>query len=212
MKTYFYCFILSIIFFLNSSIINNKKLDFINRRIYSFNRGVEKIFFYPLTNLYIKMPNIIDKSVCNFFFNIEDIQNLLINIQKKNTKIIYENIYKIILNSTFGIIGFLNLTNNLEYKTKKINKIKITNYFSDDYINFFFIGPETLKGLINIIILQVINPIFIYTNKNLIIYYTINIINKKSFIPIDHNYLHKNSIDGYSFIKDIFLQNIKKNI
>lgn len=181
------------------------QIEYLNKRIYEFNRSLDIFFFEKITINYIKItPEILKENLNNFFSNIEEIQNITFNIIEKK-----KYIKRPIINTIFGIIGLFDIAfffnikkikNNTNLKKIKYNNLKI-------FVILPLIGPNILYNHINIITYQLINP-FLYKKNFLYLYYILYIINKKTHLIYNYNFFHKNLISGYSFLKNVFLQKI----
>lgn len=188
-----------------NNLINKNKIEFFNKRIYTFNRSLDIFFFEKITEEYIKIiPDNLKENLNNFFSNIEEIQNTTFNLIEKKE---YTN--RIIINTILGIGGIYDIANFLNIKKKNINtNLKIIkNNNLKIFLILPIIGPNNIYNHINIIKYQIINP-FLYQKKFLYLYYILYIINKKTHLIYNYNFFHKNLINGYSFLKNVFLQKI----
>ncbi|HFL8819484.1 MAG TPA: MlaA family lipoprotein [Candidatus Azoamicus sp. OHIO2] len=184
-------------------------LEYINRRIYNLNRGIDYFFYNPTINLYTKLlPSSFKSNLNNFFTNIENIEDIFFNIIFTNEAYNKKKIIKELINTSldcFGLVDntkILNLiTFNLSVKTDILQ-----NKFYSKYLILPILGPGTIKTHCFLILHQFWNPL-IYFNKNIFIYYFLYIINKKTTLIYDINFFHTSILDGYSFLKSVFLQN-----
>ena len=186
------------------------KMEFINRRIYAFNRGIDYILTDPATKIYVNIvPKFITNRIDDFFKNSEEIQNLIVYYKILNKEDFYYHVSRIMINSTFGLLGLFDIAKKIKKPYKEYNLNNIFLFHKSSYIMIPVIGPGTLKNTIFLLTTQIFNP-YIYIFKDLIIFYFLEIINKKSQIMFDNMFFHKNFIDSYSFLKDIYMQNIMK--
>jgi phospholipid-binding lipoprotein MlaA len=179
----------------------------INRRLYSFNRGIDNILIMPCTNFYIKvLPKFIENPINNFLKNILDIQNCILYILNFDFSKAKISFIRFFLNSTIGLCGFLDIASkfNFNYTYFDFNLLKHGSYGSY-YIFIPFIGPNTLISTSYILISQLFNP-YVFMFNDILIYYFLEIINKRSILPFDTDFFHKKMTDGYVFLKDIYIQ------
>ncbi len=209
MRIFLY-FVLFYLCFLNLS--NFKIDDSLNRRIYSFNRGFDKSFLNPSVTIYIKVcPSFIDNSLSNFINNMSEVNNLFFLFFKSDLNSITNSLYRFFLNFYFGFLGFLDIAqlNSKSYRSFDFQIFMFLSGFKDFiYMMIPFVGPSTLYFNFGLIILHVINPYF-YFFDTVFFYYFLEILNKKSIVVFDINFFHSVMIDGYTFLKDIYLQNIE---
>lgn len=182
--TIYIIFIITFQFLYNNKEIKIKNIENINRRIYSLNRGLDKIFFDKNLNIYINIIPINIKKNINILFNtLTILSKLKISLFLKSNNIYNKNNYF-----------------NKKYKKKIINT----------YIILPILGPGTIKTHLILLLEEAFKPV-IFLTKNKFLYYFFYIINKKSLLIYDINFFHNSITDGYSFLKDIFIQNnIKK--
>jgi len=206
-------FLFFVLFYLCVFNISNFKIDdSLNRRIYSFNRGFDKSFLNPSVTIYIKVcPSFIDNSLSNFINNMSEVNNLFFLFFKSDLNSITNSLYRFFLFFYFGFLGFLDIAqlNSKSYRSFDFQIFMFLSGFKDFiYMMIPFVGPSTLYFNFGLIILHVINPYF-YFFDTVFFYYFLEILNKKSIVVFDINFFHSVMIDGYTFLKDIYLQNIE---
>lgn len=177
--------------------------DSFNRKIYSFNRGFERILVNPSLNFYFDiLPVNIKLNINNFFHMFESTQYFFILFLNNNFKFCLEYGFFLFNGLAMSSLSFLNF-----------NVVGSVFYF-DDYrvlvnqsLYFFcpFIGPGFLGNYIFIFSIQFLN-LFLYFYNEFLLYYFFYIINKKSYLNYDLNFFHSIVLDGYSFLKDIYFQ------
>ncbi|HIH2762307.1 MAG TPA: MlaA family lipoprotein [Candidatus Azoamicus sp.] len=114
MKYYLFIFLFFFILLFNSTILSDNSLEFLNRRVYSFNRGIDKVFLNPCTEIYINVcPTFLSSKIDNFFSNLYDIQNIFLNLFFFKFGEFNNFLCKVLINSTFGFLGIINLSYNL---------------------------------------------------------------------------------------------------
>ncbi|HIH2762622.1 MAG TPA: MlaA family lipoprotein [Candidatus Azoamicus sp. MARI] len=209
MKYCLFTFIFFFILFFNSDIFNVNSLDVLNRRVYSFNRGIDKVFLNPCAEIYINvLPNSVSSRINNFFYNICDIQNLFLNLFFFKFEDIDKFFSKVLINSTFGLLGLINLSSNLDLNVKSISFFGMNFFpfiFSKKYIMLPIVGPGFIMYNINLLFFQILNPFF-YIFTDVSFFYFFDLIIKKSSVYFDCNFFHSNVLDGYSFLKHVYFQ------
>ena len=210
MKLIIYIFFI-FFFSLNLKFNEINFIENLNRKIYSFNRGADSILFGPFQNFYLNfIPDCINISFVNFFKNSRDCQLFFLNILDLNFFECKRNFFRFTFNSTFGLLGFLDLCKNLNIQHNEINFDYKFHFYLSEYLYLPFIGPSTIYGFLYLIFSQIFNP-WLYFSDKIFIYYFLQIINKKIEIGVDVNFFHKNIFDGYYFIKDLYIQSIMLN-
>ncbi len=209
MKYYLYIFLFLFILFFNSDTFSSKSLEIFNRRVYSFNRGIDKVFLNPCTEIYITvLPSVMASNIDNFFSNLSDIQNIFLNLFFLRFDEFNKAFSKVLINSTFGFLGFINLSSNFELditSTLFFNMSFFPVSLSKKYMLLPLVGPGSTMHNFNLLIFQFFNPFFHIFN-NLSFFYFVDLISKKSNMHFDSNFFHANILDGYSFLKDVYFQ------
>lgn len=209
MKYYLFVFILFFILFFNLNIISSNNLESLNRRVYSFNRGIDRVFFNPCIDMYITVfPNVLVSKIQNMFSNLSDIQNLFLNLFFFKFGELDRIFFRVLINSTFGFLGLIDMSANFKLDIKSIsffNMSFLPFVFIKKYMMLPIIGPGSTMHNFNLLIFQIFNPFFHIFN-NLFFFYFLDLINKKSSLHFDCNFFHSNVLDGYSFLKDVYFQ------
>jgi len=186
--------------------------DSFNRRIYAFNRGFDKSFLNPTLTIYIKVcPSFLDRSFETFFKNMTEFNNIFFLFVASNFNDVINNFYRFFLNFYFGFFGFVDIASF--YGKNYINFDFQTYLFSSGFRDIVYfttpiIGPSTLNFNLGLLFSSFVNPFF-YFFDGLFFYYFIEILNKKSVVFFDVNFFHNVMLDGYIFLKDIYIQNLE---
>ncbi len=189
---------------------SNDFIEFFNRRAYSFNNGFDSVVFNDSYFFYkdnIKIS--IKKNVENFFYNSYEISNFFCNFFIFDLDKMKLNLSKFLFNSFFGFFGILDVTGEIKSSYKKINIIsffKKKNFFST-YFFLPIVGPICFFNFFCLFFNKLFNLQF-YFFDNLYFYSFLEILSKKDEFSIDIKFFNDNFIDGYSFFKNAYLQNI----
>jgi len=206
-------FIIVLLFFFSTQCndkCKNDLLEIVNRRIYAFNRGVDKILLIPASSLYIKfIPNTINEKINNFYINISEIQNMIFEYFFYDFNHFILSFSRTIINSTFGVFGFFDIAKKSSLNQQIFNFNNSIKAYKSYYMMLPILGPGTVRTNIYLLFTQFLNPFIYYLNR-LVIYYFLEIIVKRSNFMFDTTFFHNNIIDGYSFLKNIYIQNLEK--
>ena len=121
----------------------------VNRGVFAFNQGLDKIFFKPVAKGYRYLPKPIRNGTSNVLNNISLVITIPNNILQGDIKVAGKNSARFILNSTIGILGFFD----------PATKIGLNDYVKEDwgqtlgtwgieegcYIVLPILGPSTLR-------------------------------------------------------------------
>jgi phospholipid-binding lipoprotein MlaA len=77
-----------------------------NRRIYNFNTQFDRYIFLPVVRGYeFITPTVVQKSVSNFFFNINEIEYFINSVLQLKPEPAFTAAWRFAMNTTFGVFG-----------------------------------------------------------------------------------------------------------
>jgi phospholipid-binding lipoprotein MlaA len=81
-----------------------------NRKVYAFNRGVDKIIIKPVAKVYdFVMPDPVKKCVNNFFNNLSEFNHIANDLMQLNFKYAAHDTGRLLINSTVGVFGLIDV-------------------------------------------------------------------------------------------------------
>lgn len=202
-------------------------LEAFNRPMHSFNEFFIRYLINPTAEAWqFILPSFIRKGVQNFFSWAYTPGRLVNNLLQANFKGAGKETAQFIVNGTVGMLGFYDAANEIfEIEKGESNTDKTLRTWripEGPYVVWPFIGPHTLRGTLGFtgdIFLQpqaVLVPVYIKPKTLWVDFgivagtYTVRAVNDASFNPKAYDELVRDAIDSYSFIRDIYLQNIRK--
>lgn len=203
-------FLFFLVFVLLGKSFEYGDLDFLNRRIYSFNRGVDKTLLSPAISFYVDViPSSADCKISDFVKNVSDFQNFFISVFELNFYLLKSCVSRVFINFDFGLFGFLDIASSANFVYFKLDFKDVLRFYGYNYSNYIVfpvIGPMTIRDVISLFFVQLFVPQF-YFLRYLVLYYFFDVVFKRSKIFFDMEFFNSSAIDGYSFLKDIYLQN-----
>ncbi len=95
----------------------------LNRVTFSFNQGLDKAVIRPIAKGYRKLPDPIQKGTSNAVKNLSNLITIPNNVLQGDVKTAAINTGRLIVNTTIGILGFVDVA----------NKIGFPKYVKEDY-------------------------------------------------------------------------------
>ena len=201
--------------------------DIDSRAIFKFNMALDDIVLEPLAKGYNKLPSAIKSGTSNFTSNIGTLISIPNNILQGNFKQLGHSVGSFAVNTTVGILGFLNPAEKIGLKPNKEDVGQTLGSYgvgTGCYFVLPILGPTTARDSAGIFLDSFIDPFAHVTLRekelfgssgNTLDYYSIKVTgavdfradNDKSF-----NSLEKNSLDLYSSLKSIYLQDRENKI
>ena len=194
----------------------------ISRSIFKFNMVLDSVVIEPVAKGFNKLPRPVQEGASNFTSNIATLLSIPNSLLQGNFKEFGNATGSILINSTVGIFGLLNPAEKIGLKPHKEDVGQTLGSYGFGpgcYYVLPILGPTTLRDSIGLIADSFIDPfahITIRENELLGIsgndldYYSVKgttAVNFRSDNITSFESLEKNSIDLYSSMKSIYLQN-----
>ena len=198
-----------------------------SRAVFKFNMALDNIVLEPLAKGYNKLPSPIKSGTSNFTSNIGTLLSIPNNILQGNFKQLGHSVGSFAVNTTVGILGFLNPAEKIGLKPHKEDVGQTLGSYGIGPGCYFVLpifGPTTVRDSVGLIADTFIDPfahVTIHENELLgssgssIDYYSVKgttVIDFRADNEKNFESLEKNSIDLYSSMKSIYLQDRQNKI
>ena len=198
-----------------------------SRAIFKFNMALDDIVLEPLAKGYNKLPSPIRTGTSNFTSNIGTLLSIPNNILQGNIKQLGHSVGSFAVNTTVGILGFLNPAERIGLKPHKEDVGQTLGSYgigTGCYFVLPVLGPTTARDSIGLIADTFVDPfahVTIRENEllgasgNSLDYFSVKATGAIDFrADNEKNFesLEKNSIDLYSTLKSIYLQDRENKI
>jgi len=214
-----------------SSKENNSKevkdcFESVNRGIFAFNQGLDKIIFKPLSKGYRKLPQPVRSGTSNVLGNLGNVVTIPNNILQGQIKDAGINSFRLIVNSTLGIAGIFDVASY--YGLKKRDKEDYGQTFGTwgvgegCYFVLPVLGPTTVRdsvgSLVNVLggdawyNVTVANDTQYFNEADYYLSRVTSGIDFRAKNLESFNSLEKTSIDLYASIRSLYLQDRQRKI
>ena len=198
-----------------------------SRAIFKFNMAFDDIILEPLANGYNKLPNPIKSGTSNFTSNIGTLMSIPNNLLQGNFKQLGHSVGSFVVNTSVGILGFLNPAEKMGLKPHKEDVGQTLGLYGVNTGCYFVLpifGPTTVRDSIGMLADTFVDPFAYVTVREHEIFNvsgsSIDYFATKGTTGVDFradndlNFesLEKNSIDLYSSFKSIYLQDRNNKI
>ena len=199
----------------------------ISRTVFKFNMAVDDIFLEPVAKGYNKLPRPIKTGTNNFTSNISTLLSIPNSLLQGNFKQVGHSTGSFLINTTVGIIGFLNPAEKIGLKPHKEDVGQTLGTYGIGpgcYFVLPVLGPTTVRDSFGLLADTFVDPFAHVTLRenellgisgNSLDYYSIkgtSAIDFRSNNLTNFESLEKNSIDLYSTFKSIYLQDRENKI
>ena len=198
-----------------------------SRAIFKFNMAFDDVILEPIAKGYNKLPEPIKDSTSNFTSNIGMLLSIPNNLLQGNFEQLGHSIGSFVVNSSLGVLGLFNPAEKLGLKPHKEDAGQTLGAYgvnSGCYFVIPILGPTTVRDSFGMIADTFIDPFAHITIRehelfgasgNSLDYYAIRGTTAIDFrADNDTNFtsLEKNSLDLYSSLKSVYLQNRENKI
>ena len=199
----------------------------VSRSIFKFNMVLDDAIIEPIAKGYNKLPDPIKNGTSNFTSNIATLLSIPNSLLQGNLKQVGHSTGSFVVNSTVGILGFLNPAEKIGLKPHKEDVGQTLGTYGVGpgcYLVLPILGPSTARDSFGLIADTFIDPfahITIRENElfgvsgNDLDYFSVKGTTAIDFrADNDKNLtsLEKNSLDLYSSLKSVYLQDRENKI
>jgi len=198
-----------------------------SRAIFKFNMALDNAVLEPLAKGYNKLPSPIKTGAGNFTSNIGTLLSIPNNLLQGNFRELGNSIGSFAINTSFGVLGFLNPAEKIGLKPNKEDTGQTLGSYGIGpgcYFVLPVLGPTTVRDSIGMFADTFIDPFahitlrekeLLSTSGNVLDYYSIKVTGTVDFRAdnlANFESLEKNSLDLYSSLKSVYLQNRENKI
>ncbi len=224
-------FILSILLLINltstKTMATEECFEGVSRSIFKFNMAFDDVILEPLARGYNKLPEPIKNGTSNFTSNISILLSIPNSLLQGNISQVGHSAGSFLINSTVGILGILNPAEKIGLKPHKEDVGQTLGTYgvgTGCYLVLPILGPSTARDSIGLLADTFIDPfahVTIRENQLFGIsgsdldYYSVKgttVIDFRADNDKNFSSLEKNSIDLYSSLKSIYLQDRENKV
>ena len=199
----------------------------VSRAMFKFNMALDDIILEPVAKGYNKLPSPIRSGAGNFTSNIGTLLSIPNNLLQGNIKQLGHSVGSFAINTTVGILGFLNPAEKIGLKPHKEDVGQTLGAYGVGAGCYFVLplfGPTTVRDSIGLIADTFVDPFahvtlhekqLLGTSGNSLDYFSVKgttIVDFRAENDANFESLEKNSIDLYSSLKSIYLQDRENKI
>ena len=197
-----------------------------NRGIFSFNQGLDKVIFKPLSKGYRKLPQPVRSGTSNVLSNLGNVVTIPNNILQGQVKDASINSLRLIINSTLGIAGIFDVASyyGLEKTDKEDYGQTLGTWGVSEGCYFVLpvLGPTTVRDSIGTLAnisggnawynVTVANDTQYFNEADYYLSQALSGIDFRAKNLESFDSLEKTSIDLYASIRSLYLQDRKRKI
>ena len=221
------CLSLMLNFSISSAKATEECFEGVSRAMFSFNMAFDDIILEPIAKGYNKLPKPIKDGTGNFTSNIATLLSIPNNLLQGNIKQLGHSTGSFIVNTSIGILGFFNPAEKIGLKPYKEDVGQTLGSYGVGpgcYFVLPILGPTTARDSVGLIADSFIDPFAHVTLRekelfnvsgNELDFYSLKGIGAVDFRSdniTNFDSLEKNSIDLYSSLKSVYLQDRERKV
>ena len=199
----------------------------VSRGVFKFNQGFDKAILRPIAAGYNKLPESIRTGAGNFTSNIGTLLTVPNHVLQGQWKLAGESTASFFINSTIGILGFGNPAAKMGLENQQEDVGQTLGAYGMGggcYLVLPILGPSTVRDSIGMIADTIVDPFAQITIRekellgvsgNQIDFFSVkgaDAVDFRADNMTNLDSLEKNSLDMYSALKSLYLQNREKKI
>ncbi len=186
-------------------------LEGFNRVMFEFNEILDKVLMKPLAKGYrAVMPAPVDKGISNFFSNLDDVGSAINNLLQFKLKRSASDVGRIVVNSTIGILGFIDVASNMNLEKHGEDFGQTLGYWGvghGPYIVLPIFGPSGGRDAIGTVVDWFTDPVtYIEPVRVRNTTYVLRAVDKRADLLGATNIVEEAALDKYEFIRDAYIQ------
>lgn len=186
-------------------------LEPMNRAIYSFNDGVDKVVMKPLAQAYQAVfPAILRTGISNVFSNINDVVVALNNLLQGKIGPAFSDISRVMVNTTVGVLGIIDVATELGIEKNDEDFGQTLGYWGvgdGPYLVLPFLGPRNIRDTVGLIVDWETDPTsHIEPNRDRNAIQGFRLVTRRAELLNASKVLEVAAIDEYAFLRDAYLQ------
>ncbi len=180
-----------------------------NRDMYYVNKNIDKYLIKPPAKVYSYIvPSPVKHMVTNFFSNIQDVNVLINDFLQLEVENSVATIYRIFLNSTFGVFGLLDVAGDSGYP-KRANDFGVTfgKWFEPESVYFVIpiLGPSTIRDTVGTAIGGAISFGYYLPNDYVLPLTGLYVLDKRSNLLTTEKIIDTIADEEYIFVRNAYL-------
>tara|TARA_B100000767_G_scaffold193143_1_gene180261 strand:- start:1578 stop:2264 length:687 start_codon:yes stop_codon:yes gene_type:complete len=198
-----------------------------SRAIFKFNTALDEAVIEPMAKGYNKLPDPIKKGTSNFTSNIATLLSVPNNLLQGNFKQLGHSTGSFIINTSVGILGIFNPAEKIGLKPNKEDVGQTLGTYGMGPGCYFVLpvfGPTTVRDSFGMLADTFVDPFAHVTIRekellgasgNVLDYYSVKgatVLDFRADNVNNFDSLEKNSIDLYSALKSVYLQDRESKI
>ncbi len=208
------CSVLAIVLLVGCASTANQRdpLEPLNRAVYGFNDGFDRVIAKPVAEGYRSMvPDILRLGVSNFFSNLDDLWVAINNLLQGKPQVAADDFGRVVINSSVGLFGLIDVASDIGLEKHNEDFGQTMGRWgvgSGPYLVLPFLGPSTMRDGLGLALVDVHADFVSKTGhvptRNSL--YVTRAVSIRSSLLDATRLVEEAALDKYSFTRDTYLQ------
>ena len=140
----------------------NDPIESVNRSIYDFNEGFDRIILKPVAKGYQKLPGPVQTGTHNFFSNLDDVVVVVNDILQLKVEQFSSDALRLSVNTVFGIFGLIDMGTPMGLPKHHESFADTLGYWgvgSGPYIVLPILGPSSVRDAPSLVVDFLVHPL-----------------------------------------------------
>ncbi|MFN7087452.1 MAG: VacJ family lipoprotein [Burkholderiales bacterium] len=186
-------------------------LEPLNRGIYHFNDGLDKVLLKPAAEVYRgALPEMVRTGIGNFFSNLNDILVALNNLLQGKVADAVSDVGRVAINSTIGLLGVFDIATDIGMERHDEDFGQTLGRWGvgdGPYLVLPLFGPSNLRDALARIVDYKTDPVtYVDPARDRNQLWATRLVNRRSELLATSRILETAALDPYEFLRDAYLQ------
>ncbi|MBZ0172205.1 MAG: VacJ family lipoprotein [Phycisphaerales bacterium] len=185
-------------------------IEGVNRAFYNFNDGLDKHFFQPLAEGYVKItPDPVRQGVTNFFDNVSYLNVIFNDILQGKLLLFVKDSSRFVVNSTLGIGGLFDPATSMGLPQNDEDlgqSFGVWGAGEGAYLVLPLFGPDSIRDVGDRVTSMLLNPLFYVSSIYTFPLQAVNAINTRANLLEESRVRDQAALDPYVFTREAYRQ------
>lgn len=192
-------------------------LEPVNRVVFAFNEGVDRLLIKPLARVYRKVtPQIVDDRVDRLFEHLGEVPGIAASLLQGKVGESTESLTRWVYNSTFGLGGLFDVAESmgLPHRDEDFGQVlAVWTGTEGYYLVLPFLGPSSTLDVFGSVADAYLNPLsWLEPERDRYLLTGLRVIDARAGLLRAERAMFGTAVDRYAFLRDAYLQRRRARI
>ncbi len=188
----------------------NDPIESVNRSIYNFNEGFDRMILKPAAKGYQKLPSPVQTGTHNFFNNLNDVVVIVNDGLQLKGEQMSSDVLRISVNTVFGIFGLIDMATPMGMPKHQESFADTLGYWgvgSGPYIVLPIFGPSSVRDAPSLVVDYFTNPVSLVSPASATVALSsVNAVDTRSELLKTTDLRDQLALDPYIFTRESYYQ------